>query len=339
MDNYIEYKATGYCNQFQNIFYTAAASDIKVEVNGQETTNYVWIYGLKYIQLGWTPDDGDRVRITNINMSSDPDPNLEQMRNDISVNTADIATLHAENNSQDTLISNNTAAIQSNDTDISNLQTEVANHDTSINNNTTAINTNASDITTLTGRVAANENDIANLGDQSANITDLQNRMTAEEAHSIVVDGQIATLDTKQQDQETRLQTMEYKYDHIAFGTRDIDNNVTTPVDLYDNGKGDTLLVDANTEYSATMEVEYRRSTDSEEVNVLVEYALMWDGTAWNISRTKTVAPFGSVLDGVNLTVTTNGNEGKISYTSSDMAGTNYMGTMRFKLYKTRNTL
>ena len=339
MDNYIEYIATGKCNQFQNIFYTAAEADIEVKKNGTvvPTSEYHFVYGVKYVEFTINPADGDRIRITNLNLVSNPDPDLEVLRNDVSQNTQTIQTLESNDLSQQNSIAANTANIANNANDISDLEVDLGH-----TNNNVTVNTNS--IASLDTRVHTNEqdiltnaHDIANLSDQESNVQDLQTRMTAAEAEIINVSNYaVANRHLIEEDRAT-LSLIEAKYDHLAQGERELLNNQTAPVDIYE-GVGDTMLVDADTEFSASLEVEIMRENASDSYNALIQYHIWYAGT-WHIERTRTIGLGDSEPDGIELSIVMNGNQGKFAYTSSNVDATDYEGTLRFKLYKMRNTL
>jgi hypothetical protein len=338
MDNYIEYIATGKCNQFQNIFYTALATDIKVAINGVETTEYTWLYGLKYIKLNTTPADGDRVRITNINLVVDPDPDLEILRNDVSANEQDIISLE-----------NAIALLQGKDTsldgDISDLEAKDTAQDTSINNlssdavvRDTVIAGLINDMDAVELKADNNETAIAGLSDQATNIADLQGRMTAAEAEIINIGNYTVANRDLILENKTNIATLKTKYNQLAHGYGMLNNNVT--VDMTVSPEGDDLIIDANECYSATLKLELIRKDDTEQRIANVELAFVWDGTAWVSQLIETTSLVGAhpevTFTFVNNPVT---KTVAVSYTTSDMTGANYEGSYRFKLDKTVHTL
>ena len=344
MDNYIEYIATGKCNSFQNIFYTADVATILVEINGIEipTADYTWVYGTKFVQFDTVPDDGDRVRITDEALVSDPDPDLDILRNDVSANIANITAIEAEQVTQDATAAQNALDIDAleaadivHDTSINNLSTDYATHEARLD---------AFDISTVATEAKAQQNkeDIAVLTDQEAAVTALDVRMTAAEAAIIVIEGNevttaaaIAALEA-----DVAILNATLGSGDTALGTNEIDNNVTVALDLTTSLTGQDIVVDAQYCFSARLFVEIWRKTDDSTRHTNVELLFQWDGTAWEMARMETTALAGEI-DGVIFSCVNDvpNQTGDLYYVSDNMSGANYESSLRFKLIKQPHTL
>lgn len=343
MDNYIEYEANGLCRAFQNPFYTAASTDIVVTVNQVEvpTTEYEWLYGTKYVQFNTAPEKGDNVRITNVSLVTDPNPDLEIMRNDVSANTASITALQVEQGVQDTEIAAISGATNANATDIANNASSIATNSSDIANIVADITSlEAIDVLHAT-QIGTNTTNIAALSDQSSNISDLQSRMTVAEASIIVIQGDIVTINDSIVNLQKQINSLNSAYgEYVATGYFEIENNQTTPVDITE-GIGDKLIIDANANNNVQMFVEFERQTDTDYVHTQAEFLLQYNRVTglWSIQRIRTTALGGGEDDGIILTITNNAVEKlcNVHYTSSNLSGANHYGVIRWRINKMIN--
>lgn len=132
-------------------------------------------------------------------------------------------------------------------------------------------------------------------------------------------------------DHETRINILEGTTSLVrARGEQRCNNNVAVAVDLEgdlvpgDGGKGNIFSLDADGADSARIEVEVFRSDDAEDRFVSIIFRMQFVNSTWFIARENTTDIPGNNPSGVVFDVTTLGNTGQVSYTSSNMAGGNY---------------
>lgn len=112
---------------------------------------------------------------------------------------------------------------------------------------------------------------------------------------------------------------------NAGFGTQDSDtisNNVSSATSISGMGADSSLYS------SAIFEVEVDRSTDSVSLFGNQKLALQYKDSAWVLTEGEI---FGGEDHGVTWSVTESGGIATIQYQSTNMAGSNYAGTIKWK--------
>ena len=197
------------------------------------------------------------------------------------------------------------------------------------------LDTAEADITSLEGRITTAEADIVNLQGDVAAWVDLSSDVTTLQGDVVSLDGRldtaesdINTLESDLAQLTTRVSNLEAASEVAFFsGSCPLVNNEATPTNIpnFDRSGVGTQL--------ANVTIQIDRRTDSEkrytEVELLMRY--ITEDEIWYVARKTTTAVIGEP-DGVDFTIDTHPvtKVGQVKYTTDNMAGANYSGTLKF---------
>lgn len=191
------------------------------------------------------------------------------------------------------------------------------------------------DITSLKGRMTVAEAAIVNLQGDVAAWVDLSGDVTALQGDVIALDGRLDTaetdINTLQSDLAqltTRVSNLEAA-SNVAFfsGSSGIANNRSVPTSIanFDRSGIGTQLA------NVTIQIDRRTDTEKRytEVELLMRY--ITEDELWYVARKNTTAVIGEP-DGVEFTIDTDPvtKVGQVKYTSDNMSGANYSGSLKF---------
>lgn len=258
----------------------------------------------------------------------------------------DIATLQAQITALD-------LRVDGHDTDIATLQGNITTINGTLTTLGNAIIGNTADIVTLQGESFNHGVDIGNLqaavaglSDQAANIATLQGQVSTLQSQMTTANSNIAANATSiaaVANRVSALETIAYQLARRKVGSMTIANNNSTPTTVVGSLTGTTLDLNKTGAFSGEVFIEIERKTDSKHIFTTGKLALHCVNSTWLIVR-DTITTINGILaddntaDGVTFTIATVGDVGTVKYTTDNMAGASYSGSLRWMLQEISNT-
>jgi len=243
--------------------------------------------------------------------------------------------------------------VDAHDTDIATLQGNIATINGNISTLSGTVIGNSADIINLQGESFNHGVDIGNLqatvaglSDQAANIVTLQGQVSTLQGQIVTANSNIGTNATNIAALANRisaLETIAYQLARRKVGSMTIANNNSTPTTVVGSLNGTTLDLNKTGAFSGEVFVEIERKTDSKHIFTTGKLALHCVNGTWLIVR-DTITTINGILaddntaDGVTFTIATAGNVGTVKYTTDNMAGASYSGSLRWMLQEISNT-
>lgn len=247
-----------------------------------------------------------------------------------------------------TQITNNSNNIATNTSNIATNTTDIATNTSNIATNTADIATNTSNIGTNTTNINANSVAIGNLQTTVGGLSD-QSAAVAQNTSDIADNAldisqnaaNIASNDTDIGSLNTRVSALESVASGLRVaGKKVLPNNQSVAADITG------LSLDADGAFSAVVQFEIYRKTDSKELRTAGLLQLTYLGSTWYVERIHTMAPTGVLADdnspdGVTFSVVTDGGtkEGQVQAVTDNMAGANYEGYVTYRINELANSL